>query len=395
LTLTLRNCGALARRRGEDQMPRFRWFSTAAIAVLPALPLSASVTHPGPGPAAPRGQALHANLADQSWDLSVERHFGLPGNAGGFSTILQTAGQLWAFGGTNPGGTSTPVAARLSGHRWVASALPARLPDFISDASATGPADIWAISSYGRYVLHWDGASWQIARRWSEPGYFTDIVATSARDAWVFGTTANGSNSLGTWHFDGRAWLRSGGAARDIYRASAISSRDIWAIAAGTRSDAVLRFEGRRWHRVRDSGAISGVRWRDILAESARDVWLLGDTANGRLELAHWNGSSWRRFGTSLSALAGQLATGRNGRVLATATSFGRLPSGLILELTDTGHVTTSVVTSQLGCGVSDAVYVARTGSLWASGGTLTRLGGNAAIWVRTPPDGDRDRDDV
>jgi hypothetical protein len=376
-------------------MPRFRWFSTAAFAVLPALPLTASVTHPAPGPAAPRGHAAHASLADQSWALSMARHFGLPGSAAGFSTILLTSGQLWAFGGTNPGGASTPVAERLSGRHWVESALPARLSDFISDASAPGPADIWAISSYGRYVLHWDGTRWQLARKWNEPGYFTDIVATSARDAWAFGTTPDGSHSLGTWHFDGRAWLQAGGAARDIYRASTVSSRDIWAIAAGTSSDAVLRFDGRRWHHVRAGRAISGVRWRDILAESARNVWLLGDTAKGRLELAHWNGSAWRRFGTSLSALAGQLATARDGRVLATASSSGQLTAGLIVELTDAGHMTTSVVTSALGCGVSDAVYVARTGSVWASGGTLTRLGGNAAIWVRTPDSRGHDRDDV
>jgi hypothetical protein len=377
-------------------MPRFRRLSTAAIAVLPALPLSASVSHPAPAPAGPRGQPARARLADRSWALSMARHFGLPGTAAGFSTILLTGRQLWAFGGTNPGGASSPLTERLSGGHWMPSVLPARLSSFISDASAPGPADIWAISSYGRYVLHWDGVRWQLARKWIEPGYFTDLAATSARNVWVFGTTADGSRSLGTWHFDGGTWRPAPGAASDIYRASPVSGRDIWAIAAGVRSDAVLHFDGRRWHHVRAGREISGVRWRDVLAESARDVWLLGDTAEGKLELAHWNGSAWRLIGTSLSALAGQLATARDGRVLATATSSGQLPSGLILELAGAGHVTTSVVTSPLGCGVSDAVYVARTGSVWASGGTLTRLGGNAAIWVRTPA-GSRghDREDV
>jgi hypothetical protein len=63
--------------------------------------------------------------------------------------------------------------------------------------------------------------------------------------------------------------------------------------------------------------------------------------------------------------------------------------------MTGKGHLSTSMVTSALGCGVSDAVLVARTGAVWASGGTLTKLGGNAAIWVRLAPAGGRDRFDV
>lgn len=372
-------------------MPRFRSLSMAALAVLPALPLTLPVSHP------PAAVNRHAGLTNPTWDLALSRHFGHPWDASGFSTIVLTGGQLWAFGGTNPGGASAPVAERLTGKRWAASALPGGLTDFISDASAPSRQDIWAVSGYGRYVLRWDGSRWRVMRTWREPGYFSGLVATSPRDAWAFGTAANGDRSLGTWHFDGKSWRRVPGAASGIYRASAVTSQDIWAIAAGSRGDAILHFGGRQWYRVPASRAISRIRWRDILAESVRNVWLLGDTAKGRLVLAHWNGEHWRWHVTSIPALAGRLAGAGRGRVLATATSSVLLPAGLIVVMTRAGHLTSSAIASSLGCGVSDAAFASGTGVVWASGGTLTRLGGDAAIWVRTPPAMSRraDSDDV
>ena len=379
-------------------MPRFRRLSTAALAVLPALPLSGSLAPLGPGHAAlgPPASPARVRLAAQTWDLTMSRHFGHPGNAAGFSEILTTGGHLWTFGGTNPGGASTPIADQLVGKRWTAAALPAGLSDFISDASAPAQNDIWAISGYGRYVLHWDGTRWQTAHRWRDSGALSDVVATSPRSAWVFGTAFGGARGSGTWHFDGQSWRRVRGLASDIYHASVVSGRDIWAISARPRADAILRFDGRRWRWMRGSSAIARIRWRDILAESARDVWLLGDTGKGRLVFAHWDGQRWHQFATTLVALAGQLAAARDGRVLATATpSAQQMPAGLIVMMTGKGHLGTSAITSALGCGVSDALVVARTGAVWASGGTLTKLGGNAAIWVRLAPAGGRDRFDV
>ena len=61
-------------------MPAVPRLSTAALAVLPALPLSASLNYLGPGPAA-LGAAGPVRLAAQTWDLAMTRHFGHPGNA--------------------------------------------------------------------------------------------------------------------------------------------------------------------------------------------------------------------------------------------------------------------------------------------------------------------------
>jgi hypothetical protein len=357
---------------------RLRSLSTAMLAVLPALPLTGM-----PGHAA---HVVTHQPASRAWVLELTQHFGSPGNASGYSTVVLSHGRLWVFGGTNPGGASSPVVESLAGRRWLTARLPAGLSDFISDASSPGPSDIWAISSYGRYVLHWDGTRWRLMRRWQQAGSFSDVVATSPRSAWVFGTAAGGYRSLGTWHYDGRSWRAVAGAAGHIYRASAVSGRDVWAIEAGRRGDGVLHFDGRRWRHVWVSRAIAVIRWNDILAESARNVWLAGNESGKddyRLVLAHWNGERWTRLVTRMSALAGQLAAAGADRVLVTAASSTLLPTGVVILVTNTGRITSSAIGSSLGDGVSDAVFDSATGAIWASGATLTRLGGNAAIWSR------------
>jgi hypothetical protein len=357
-------------------MRRVRSLSTATLAVLPALPL-ATFAH--------AADVAMLRPADRGWALVQTQHFGQPGNASGYSTVLLTRGHLWVFGGTNPGGPSSPVVEHLVGRHWLSARLPAGLSDFISDASAPGPRDIWAISSYGQYVVRWDGTRWRLMGHWRRAGSFSDIVATGPRSAWIFGTSAAGYRSLGTWHYDGK-WQRVTGAADDIYRASVVSSRDVWAIQAGRRGDGILRFDGRRWRRLHVGPAISGIRWYDILAESRRSVWLVGNEQakeDYRLILAHWNGKRWMMLVTRTSALAGQLAGAGCGRVLVTATSSALLPTGLVLLVTSSGRVATTAISSSLGNGVSDAVLDSATGVVWASGGTLTRLGGDAAVWTR------------
>jgi hypothetical protein len=359
-------------------MPRIRSLTASALAVLPVMALA-----PHLGAQSIRHQARPVSA---SWALAVTRHFGQPGNASGYSAILAAGDSLWVFGGTNPGGGSGPVIEVLAGRHWVASSLPGGLTGFLSDASAPGPRDIWAISGYSRYVLHWDGSRWRLLRSWRDHGTLSGVVATGPRNAWVFGTTADGVSSLGTWHYYRRHWHRAGGLARDIYAASAVSGRDIWAVAAGPRLDAILRFDGHGWHHVPAGHAITGIRWHAILAVSASDVWLLGDTTvstgSGRIVLARWDGANWRMFVTSLREWAGRLAQGRGGEVLFTATSSGLLPTGLVAAMTSDGRLTWSAIESSLGTGISDVAYVPKTGAIWASGGILTRLGGDAAVWV-------------
>jgi hypothetical protein len=324
--------------------------------------------------------------AGADFQLTAGRHYGQRANASGYSVILRAGpDSAWLFGGTNPGGPSAPVAALWDGTTLTTATLPSGLTSFISDASATSGTDIWAASQYGRYLLHYDGSQWRVAKRWPR-GQITGLMAISSSDVWVFGTTADGTSDLGTWHFDGYDWQRIPGPADSVWRASATSDSDIWAIAASPSSSSILQYNGISWLQVPTGGDLDGVQPRDILALSASDVWVLGtraDTADGvRLVLLHWNGAAWTSLGTQISAWAGRLAPGPGDTVLVTATPADTSAAGLILQVSAGGW---PVVTAEswLDSGsVSDVALVSGTGSLWASGAILTRLGGKAVVWT-------------
>jgi hypothetical protein len=363
--------------------------STAAVAGL--VPVLALASANGPalarqaaaGPVSTRQHARAAVRASVSpYRILAISHFGQPGNASGYSAIAATGKrQAWVFGGTNPGGPSRPVAERWTGAAMTRSALPPGLTGFISDASAPSATDIWAASEYGGYLLHWNGTQWYLAKRWD--GAITGLTAISADNVWIFGASADG-NGTGTWHFDGRSWRRVAGAAGAIYRASAISRRDIWAIATGTKAESVLRYDGKRWRPVRTGHVLTGVVASDILAASKRDVWVLGNEVRAgatRLVLAHWNGSRWQRIDTGLTAFAGRLSPGVHGTVLVTATPAQASAAGLVLQVNAAGEERVTAIRSGLGSGVSAVALLRGTRLLLATGGVLTRLGGDAVIW--------------
>ena len=346
----------------------------------PAAALTTPVSPDHGGPPTPAAGTTAAVMR-----VAAIKHYGQPDNASGFSVIIATgARQAWAFGGTNPGGPSTPIAAVWNGTTLTQSTLPAGLTGFINDASAPAANDIWAADQYGRYVLHWNGLGWRIVREWPS-GQITGLTAISASDVWVFGTTTAGSRIVGTWHFDGRTWRPVTGAAGTIYRASAIPHSDIWAIAANPGGPIIVRYHGRAWSRVRTGPALNGIQLQDIAAVSSRDVWVAGDeitrTGFPRLALVHWDGRHWSRLVNGIWAWAGRLAAGPHGEVLLTAAPANASATGLIVHASSRGWGSTIVVAGGLGSGVSDVALAPRTSSLWATGGILTRVGGAAAIW--------------
>jgi hypothetical protein len=372
-------------------------FSGSAVArPVPAASGTASPPAASVSPAPKATPAAAAGLAVLR--VAVTRHYGQRANASGYSVIIATGvRQAWALGGTDPGGPSTPVAALWNGTTLTSSALPRGLTGFISDASAPSRSDVWAASQYGRYVLHWDGKGWRVARQWRQ-GQITGLTAISGSDVWTFGTPVGEPSALGTWHFDGTAWRRVPGLAQSIYRASAVSHSDIWAISANPGAGQIMRYDGQLWRPERTGQVLAGVQPRDILAVSNRDVWVVGNQigkdGSPYLVLAHWDGARWSRLVSGLPAWAGRLAPGPHGDVLVTATPANAAAIGLILHASAHGWGATIAVRSGLGSGVTDVALAPGTGSLWATGGILTRLGGDAAIWTGPLARADRPPDD-
>lgn len=352
------------------------------LALIPA-PASAYVAHAGH-----TAVGRTARVAAEGWTISATEHYGAAGDASGFAAVVASGpADAWAFGGTNPGGSSAPVALRWNGKAWQRVPLPPGLNDFISAASAPAAGDIWAASYYGGYLLHWNGWRWSVVRRWTSQEALTGITAVSPSDVWVFGTSAAGVPGLGTWHLAHRRWLRAAGPGAGIYRASAVNWQDIWAIGGTARGSFVERFDGHAWVRVRTVPELAGAHLHDVLALAAHSVWIAGNLSDsrgeGRLVLAHWNGQWWRTFIMPVHVAAGRLASDGHGGVWVTATTGGYRIGAMFLHLYWSGGHAWTTVDHGLGNGVSDIALIPGTSSLWASGGFLTASGGDAVIFAR------------
>jgi hypothetical protein len=117
-----------------------------------------------------------------------------------------SSGDVWTVGGQRgpkrPGysGTNAPFVLHYDGHAWTVVPVPDIGSDYLVDVAALSPSNAWAVS-FGGSVVHWDGTSWTVAARLSQPAQAT-LTALSPTDIWA---TGSGSDSLLN-HFDGSTW---------------------------------------------------------------------------------------------------------------------------------------------------------------------------------------------
>lgn len=321
-----------------------------------------------------------------AFQIVTSVHYGQQQNASGYSAVVALApADAWVFGGTNPGGASSPAAEHWDGQRWRASSLPAGLSGFIVAADASSARNVWAVGD--GYALRWDGTRWTVAKTWNA-GQATSVVAISPQDDWVFGSSGfSGEPGIGAWHFTGRSWTRAAGIADTVYQASAVSDSDIWAITFSPGGGSVLRYDGSDWDPVPTGRALAGTQLGYILAESASSVWVSGISpasgTDGRVVLAHWNGKAWDRFTAPWPVQqAERLASDGAGGIWIPVVSAGSSPQTWILHLSRSGRWTRAEVATRAGpgLGVGDLALVPGTRSLWGAGGVLTAAGGDAVI---------------
>jgi hypothetical protein len=320
-----------------------------------------------------------------AFQIVASVHYGPQQNASGYSAVVALApADAWVFGGTNPGGTSSPTADHWDGQRWRAASLPAGLSGFVVEADASSAKNVWAVGD--GYALRWDGARWSVARTWSS-GQVTSVVAVSPQDDWVFGSTGvSGELGIGAWHYTGRSWTQVSGVAAAIYRASAISPTDIWAVALSSGGGSVLNYDGSDWDPV-PAPALVGTQLDDILAQSPSSVWVSAISPasgpDGRVVLAHWNGRGWTRFTAPWPVQqAERLAPDGTGGIWIPAVAAGSSPQTWILHLTRSGRWIRDEIDAKpgTGLGVGDLALIPGTRALWGAGGVLTATGGDAVI---------------
>jgi hypothetical protein len=329
------------------------------------------------------GAPVHAAQAPQ-WQITNKVHYGPTNNASGYSVVVAPAADdAWVFGGTNPGGTSTPAAEHWNGTRWQRWTLPTGLSGFIVAADASSPDNIWAVGD--GYALRWNGVKWTVANTWSQGGEATSVAVVNPTDVWVFGSSEfTGTTGLGTWHYNGRAWIRASGVAAAVYRASAVSRHNIWGITAS----GVVHYNGHAWTPVPSAAPVLGnAQPGDILAV-ARSIWVSGiapaNGTQGRLVLAHWNSKRWTRFTAPWKVQQSErFAPDGAGGIWIPVVTGGASPATWILHLSRTGSWTRTRIAAGpgAGVGVGDLALVPGTTTLWGIGGLLTTTGGDAAIW--------------
>src|SRR6185437_2602873 len=107
--------GARAAHAGSVLMIVMALTMAWAVAARPASAGSSGSRAAWPGRARMADRRL-PSASSRYWRVSALRHYGGPGQASGFSAIVAPGrDSAWAFGGTNPGRASTPVALHWNG----------------------------------------------------------------------------------------------------------------------------------------------------------------------------------------------------------------------------------------------------------------------------------------
>ena len=198
---------------------------------------------------------------------------------------------------------STPIVEHWTGLRWQPAAIPARVakvfgatqdPMVVGARSAT---DVWAFDELGHWMRlngrRWTAGNLPLSRSGAQSPVIRDDLVLAHDNVWAFGS---GTVLPYAANFGGRHWhVTPMPGTTGITDASAVSSRDIWAI----NEQDVLHWDGHRWRTFAIGVKLnpSFVLLGSVNAHSDHDVWIGGAVTNGRLgeseAAAHWNGHSW------------------------------------------------------------------------------------------------------
>ena len=276
----------------------------------------------GSGVTLPQSGVLHGYPLAEHWIGTSWRSMTLPTpKQAGFGLDLvgiagSSPGNVWAVGSD---GTHS-LFEHWNGHKW-------RLRTG-KTTTGFGPAGVavfskklaWVVGSAqnakGRsrtWTFRWNGSSWRRVGSPNPSGAGGDdqlkaVSGFSARNVWAVGDDKKGSATRTlVLHWDGSHWRHvtspSPAAGRNAFLNGVVADgrKSAWAVGAyragGTQRPLVEHWDGRRW-RVVSAPRSSPTAGFDVLngvaADSAKDVWAVGDSGPGQAFSEHWDGNSWK-----------------------------------------------------------------------------------------------------
>jgi hypothetical protein len=135
--------------------------------------------------------------------------------------------------------------------------------------------------------------------------------------------------------------------------------------------------------------ALTDTQLNNVLATSRTSVWVSGISPAsgppGRLVLAHWDGSRWKRFVAPWDVQQPErFASDGAGGIWIPVVTGGGNPATWILHMSRSGRWTRTAIAAgrAAAVGLGDLALIPGTTSLWGSGGLLTTTGGDATIWA-------------
>ncbi|MEU1880780.1 hypothetical protein ABZ470_26030 [Streptosporangium sp. NPDC020072] len=223
--------------------------------------------------------------------------------------VAVAPGEAWAVGTDGePVGPYGGSLWRWDGHEWRSTRPPGslRYPTVVSGTAAT---NVW-IFDQDADMWRWDGRRWTSRGRppWPRSARLNDAVVAGPEDVWIAGGQITGTRQNPRWrplplaHWSPSGWAEVPvSSASSVKRLSAAAPDDLWAL---TRDDlgevsAIEHWNGRRWRAVPAPPSLSGAKasFRDVVAVSAREVWVAGTIMRpGRRQAAllmRWDGSRW------------------------------------------------------------------------------------------------------
>ena len=160
-------------------------------------------------------------------------------------------------------------------------------------------------------IVHWDGSGWSVVANPNYPGennYLYSVSAVAADDIWAVGffNACGGcvANTL-VEHWDGTGWSliaspNAGTSTNYLYRLSASSSSDVWAVGyyyvPGQQvwNVLVLHWNGTGWSIVSVPHVGAGDNYgRGVKAFGPDDVWVVGTWFGPSGLTLHWDGTIW------------------------------------------------------------------------------------------------------